>query len=183
MGVSQREFAALWGKSRGAVQKAIASGRIKVEADGSIDADRALAALRGNTDPVQSRSRTVPPRTRPVPSEAIGAVGDTLREQGLPSGGPMTFLQARTANEVLKAQERRLRLQKLKGELVDKARASALVFRLAREFRDAWAQWPARVAATIAADLGIEPHRMQTVLENHVREQLDRQSETRIELR
>ena len=35
----------------------------------------------------------------------------------------MTFLQARTANEVLKAQERRLRLQQLKGELVDRARA------------------------------------------------------------
>jgi hypothetical protein len=107
MGVSQREFAALWGKSRGAVQKAITSGRIRIEPDGSIHADRALAALRGNTDPAQSRSRNVPPRTRPVPSEAVGAVGETLREQGLPSGGPMTFLEARTVNEVLKAHERR----------------------------------------------------------------------------
>jgi hypothetical protein len=43
----------------------------------------------------------------------------------------MTFLQAKTANEVLKAQERRLKLQKLKGEVIDKARASALIFRLA----------------------------------------------------
>ena len=48
----------------------------------------------------------------------------------------MTYLQARTANEVLKAQERRLRLQQLKGELVDRARAVALVFRLARQERD-----------------------------------------------
>ena len=42
-----------------------------------------------------------------------------------------------TANEVLKAQERKMRLQKLKGELVDRARAIALVFRLARQERDA----------------------------------------------
>jgi hypothetical protein len=183
MGVSQREFAALWGKSRGAVQKAIATGRIRTEADGTIDADRALAALGTNTDPAQARLRAPAPRTRPVPREAIGAVGETLKEQGLPSGEPMTFLQARTANEVLKAQERRIRLQKLRGELVDKARAASLVFRLAREFRDAWVQWPTRVAATIAAELGIDPHRMQTVLETHVREQLDRQTEPRIELR
>jgi hypothetical protein len=107
MGVSQREFAALWGKSRGAVQKAIAAGRIRIEPDGSINADRALAALGSNTDPAQSRSRTAPPRTKPVPREAIGAVGDTLREHGLPSSGAMTFLEARTANEVLKAHERR----------------------------------------------------------------------------
>lgn len=48
----------------------------------------------------------------------MAAVGDTLREQGLavPAvGGGTTFLQAKTANEVLKAQERRIRLQKLKG--------------------------------------------------------------------
>jgi hypothetical protein len=60
----------------------------------------------------------------------------------------MTFMQARTANEVLKAQERRLRLQQMKGELVDRAKAVAQVFRLAREERDAWVNWPARVAAT-----------------------------------
>ena len=77
----------------------------------------------------------------------------------------MTYLQARTANEVLKAQERKMRLQKLRGELVDRARATALVFRLARQERDAWAGWPARVAAMMAADLGIGAHAMQTVLE------------------
>ena len=68
-------------------------------------------------------------------------------------GQAMTFMQARTANEVLKAQERRLRLQQMKGELVDRARAVALVFRLARDERDAWVNWPARVAAVMAAEL------------------------------
>jgi hypothetical protein len=91
-----------------------------------------------------------------VPEAAVAAVGDTLREQGLAApavGGGTTFLQAKTANEVLKAQERRIRLQKLKGELVDRARAETLMFRLAREERDAWVNWPARVAALMAAEL------------------------------
>jgi Transposase DDE domain group 1 len=74
-----------------------------------------------------------------VPEAALGAVRDTLREHGEPiAAGAMTFMQARTANEVLKAQERRLRLQQMKGELVDRAKAVAQVFRLARDERDAY---------------------------------------------
>ena len=59
----------------------------------------------------------------------------------------MTFLQAKTANEVPKAQERKLRLTRLRGELVERDRVVALVFRLARQERDAWVAWPARLGA------------------------------------
>jgi len=123
-------------------------------------------------------------KLKQVPASAVAAVGDTLREHGLPppSGGGATFLQAKTANEVLKSQERRLKLQKLKGELVDRARAEALVFRLARETRDAWVNWPARAAALIAAELGFDPVAMQKVLEAHVRAHLDELAEGRIDL-
>jgi hypothetical protein len=76
---------------------------------------------------------------KPVPEAALGAVRETLREHGEPvAAGAMTFVQARTANEVLKAQERRVRLQRMKSELVDRAKAVAQVFRLARDERDAW---------------------------------------------
>jgi hypothetical protein len=46
------------------------------------------------------------------------------------------------------------------------------VFRLAREERDAWLTWPARVAALMAAELGVEAHLLQKALETHVRSQL-----------
>jgi hypothetical protein len=88
-------------------------------------------------------------------------------------------MQARTANEVLKAQERRLRLQQLKGELVDRAKAVAQVFRLARDERDAWINWPARVAAMIAAELELDPHALHTVLERHIRDHLADLAEVR----
>ncbi len=90
-------------------------------------------------------------------------MGDTLRENGIatPSNvGGTTFLQAKTANEVLKAQEQRLRLQKMKNEVVDRLRATALVFRLAREERNTWVNWPARIAVLMAAQLGVEAHPM-----------------------
>jgi hypothetical protein len=119
-------------------------------------------------------------------------VRETLRERGEPiaagipgssPGQAMTFMQARTANEVLKAQERRVRLQRMNGELVDRAKAVAQVFRLAREERDAWVNRPARVAAMIAAELEVDTHRLHTVLERHVREHLTELAEVRPSLR
>jgi hypothetical protein len=183
-GMSEREYAAHAGVSRGAVQKARASGRLVLHADGSIDATASDARRAQATDPSMQRGRHNP-SLRPVPEAAVGAVAETLREQGLPApqaAGGMTYLQARTANEVLTAQERKMRLQKLRGELVDRARAVAMVFRLARQERDAWAGWPARVAAMMAAELGLDPHAMQTVLETYIRQHLGELADIRPEL-
>ena len=136
---SNRELARQLGISETAVRRAEKAGRIKREADGAWDPARVKAAWATNTDQAQQRpARHDRPREdrralKPVPEAAVGAVRDTLREHGEPiSAGGMTFMQARTANEVLKAQERRIRLQRMKGELVDRAKAVAQVFRLAR---------------------------------------------------
>ncbi|MGE0666179.1 MAG: elements of external origin [Sphingomonadales bacterium] len=179
-GMSEREYAARVGLSRGAIQKAKAAGRLVLHPDGSIDPDKSDARRQSSTDPSKQRERL-----KPVPDAALSSVGDTLRENGLGAlaSGGTTFLQARTANEVLKAQERRLRLQKLKGDLIDRSRVTAMVFRLAREERDGWVNWPARAAALMAAELGVEPARMQTVLEQHVRLHLSELAEVRPEFR
>ncbi|WP_297977701.1 hypothetical protein [uncultured Amaricoccus sp.] len=183
-GMSERDYAAHAGLSRGAIQKAKAAGRLVLHPDGSIDPDASDVRRAAATDPAKQRGQSAPPKLKPVPNAALSAVGDTLRENGLPppAAGGATFLQAKTANEVLKSQERRLKLQKLKGELVDRARAETLVFRLARETRDAWVNWPARAAALIAAELGLEPATMQKVLEAHVRAHLDDLAEVRLDL-
>ena len=67
----------------------------------------------------------------------------------------------------------RIQVDRLKEEVVDRARATALVFKLARQERDAWITWPARVAGQMAAEIGIDPHVMQTLLEAHVHAHLD----------
>lgn len=188
-GMSERQYAAHVGLSRGAIQKAKTAGRLVLHEDGSIDAAASDKRRAETTDPSKTREPPAP-KLKPVPEAAVAAVGDTLREQGLSApavGGGTTFLQAKTANEVLKAQERRIRLQKLKGELVDRARAEALMFRLARDERDAWVTWPARVAALMASELTaalgdaceVEAALMQKVLEAHVRAQLDSLAEIR----
>jgi hypothetical protein len=176
---SNRKLAEALGVSETAVRKALAAGRISRDPDGGFDIARVKRQWAGNTDAAQQRpAAKANPNLRPVPAAALASVRETLRESGDPhgaeplaAGGP-SFLQARTANEVLKAQERRLRLQRLKGELIDRARATAQVFTLARQERDAWVQWPARVAADLAAELGMETHTVQTALETAVKAQL-----------
>ena len=185
-GMSERGYAARVGLSRGAVNKAKDAGRLVLHDDGSIDAEASDTRRAETTDP--SKTKKAPAqkdqKMKSVPEAAVSAVGETLKEQGMaapPVGGGTTFLQAKTANEVMKAQERRLRLHKLKGELVDRARAETLMFGLARDERDSWVTWPARVAALMASELTaalgddseVEAAVMQKVLEAHVRAQLD----------
>ena len=91
--------------------------------------------------------------------------------QTLSSGGT-SLLQARTVNEVLKAQLNKVELARRKEELVDRSQAIAHVFRLARTERDAWLNWPARISAQMAAGLGVDPHVLHVALDAAVRQQL-----------
>jgi hypothetical protein len=190
---SNRELARRIGVSETAVRRAEKAGRIGREADGSWDLVKVQTAWSSNTDPSQQRrspgqgqprAKRVRTAMKPVPEAAVGAVRDTLRESGESvSAGGMTFVQARTANEVLKAQERRVRLQRMKGELVDRAKAVAQVFKLALDERDAWVNWPARVAAVMAAELEVDAHKLHTALARHVRDHLAELAEIRPNLR
>lgn len=187
MTISRRAYAKQRGVTEGAVRKAIAEGRVSVEPDGTIDQVKADAhwndgivppvpggsgfggAVRKKQTAAQSANK------RAVPREAVEAVEETLRAEGqeVPAQpGGMTFIQARTANEILKAQERKLKLDKMRGELVDRARATALVFNLGRQERDAWMNWPVRVAALIAAETNADVHAVQNSLDKYVRQQL-----------
>jgi hypothetical protein len=102
------------------------------------------------------------------------------RRRGAPwSAGGTTLLQARTANEVLKAQLHKIELAQRKGELVDRAQAVSHVFKLARTERDAWLNWPARISAQMAARLNVDAHALHVALDAAVREHLQELGELR----
>ena len=117
-GMSEREYAAHSGLSRGGVQKARKNGRLVVHDDGSINAAASDVRRAEMTDPDQQR-------------RSLG--GDGLASG---PGDTTSYIKARTALTVYAAQERQLAVQKKKGTLVDRARAETLVFRLARQERD-----------------------------------------------
>src|SRR5690606_13481328 len=122
------QYAAHRGVSHTAVGKAIASGRITPEPDGSIDPDKADRQWDAQTDPAKRRgphaqalgmataagTARAAAATKPVPRSAIESVGETLREAGAEpetgAGSEVSFLRARMANEVLKAQTAKVKL-------------------------------------------------------------------------
>jgi hypothetical protein len=71
----------------------------------------------------------------------------------------------------------------MRGSLVLKDGAEKMVFELARQERDSWLQWPARVAAIIAAEVGLDPATLQTQLDRHIREHLAAMVEPAVRLR
>ncbi|WP_050526774.1 hypothetical protein [Pseudorhodobacter aquimaris] len=178
-GMSEREYSAHSGLSRGAIQKARKASRLVVYNDGSINAAASDVRRAEMTDPDQQRRST----------------GRSGGDSGF--SGPAdssSYLKARTALTVYQAQEKQLAIQKRKGTLVDRARAEALVFRLARQERNTWVTWPSRVAALMAAEVAaavetrsgvpvmIDAAIMQRVLETHVRAQLEALADLRVSL-
>jgi len=185
MGISIRAYARHRGVTDTAVHKAIRSGRVTPEADGTIDADQADAQWERNTSAPNIGTQRpvvkvkVPEIDGPERSSAggTGASGATSGMGATGSAnvggtGGTSLLQARTVNEVVKAQTNKVRLARLKGELVDRPQAIAHVFKLARSERDAWLNWPARISAQMAAKLEVDTHTMHVSLESAVREHL-----------
>ena len=71
-GMSEREYAARAGLSRGAIQKAKTAGRLVLHPDGSIDADASDARRAAATDPSKQRRRAAerPPARLGAEAEA-----------------------------------------------------------------------------------------------------------------
>ncbi|MDX1251162.1 MAG: elements of external origin [Gammaproteobacteria bacterium] len=178
MGLSIRAYARHRGVSHVAVKKAIDTGRIMPLPDGTIDPDSADAQWAQNT--LQPRKSAAPEATDRATNRALpeSTTRDAPRredpEVAAPplSAGGTSLLQARTVNEVLKAKLKQVELAEKKEELVDRAKAVAHVFKLARIERDAWLNWPARISGQMASQLGVDPHTMHVTLEAAVREHL-----------
>ena len=201
MGLSRRAYArhraeaGLPGQSEAAVRKAIASGRITTLPDGTIDPARADKAWAAGTDGAKQRSETAMSagvaaaretrerdERRPVASSAVQAVEEGASSGDAFEGGghQVTYAKARAAKEAYAAQAAKLRLGQMRGDLVDKKRAVAHVYDLARKERDSWLQLPARVSANMAADLGVDAHAVEQVLDAVIRDHLARLAEIKV---
>ena len=144
------------GMTEGAVRKAIKTGRITPNDDSTIDVDRADQEWKENTDEAKINTGL------PAMAENIPA-----------ANGKPTFTKIKTAHELYKAQLTQLALQEKKGQLINKDQVKAQVYKLGRQVRDSWMNWPARVSATMAAELGVDEHALHQALERYVREHLN----------
>lgn len=141
---STREAARRLGVSDTALHKAERAGRIAREPDGQWDIDKTRRRLVETADPARS----------PL---ANGA-----------SAEDTPYVRLKVAQLALKVEAQRLALDENKRRLLDVAEVNATIDEIAGAMRDALLNWPARVSGLIAAELGVDPHLLQTVLQAHI---------------
>ncbi|MGA0595410.1 hypothetical protein [Enterovirga sp. CN4-39] len=165
-GISRREFARLDGCSEALVRRGLTQGRLVAFNDGTIDPALVGTPWRdGNKGRVQA---------------ANSGAHDAQPLQDGPQ--LLSFAEAQTKKENYLAKLRELEFEIKSGRLVDAERVQSSVFDIARIERDAWINWPARVAPLIAAEIGVDQVKLAVALERHVREHLAERSEPRLRL-
>jgi len=145
---STREAARRLGVSDTAIHKAERAGRIAREPDGQWDINKTRRCLVETADPVRS----------PLASNASA--------EGTP------FARLKVAQLALKVEAQRLSLDETKRRLVDVTEANAALDEIGSTMRDALLNWPARVSGLIAAEIGVDPHLLQTILQSHINDLL-----------
>jgi hypothetical protein len=95
----------------------------------------------------------------------------------------MTYDEARTATETLKAHRALLDLRERRAELVETATAEGVLFAATRAFRDGLTTWPVRVVPEMAARLGVPPAVLLAEMERAMRDFLGSLADPRADWR
>jgi hypothetical protein len=121
---------------------------------------------------VEDRARNVDASRNPKNSIAA-PLPETKKPNGRETrngGDVLSFAEERARKERAVASLREQELEKRSGKLINREMAERAAFDFAREFRDGLTNWPARVAAVMAAELGVDQVRLHVILEKHLRE-------------
>lgn len=193
--VSIREFARREGCSDTLVRRAIKQGRLRVSEDKTIDAALVGSAWRernavsaagansGANTPANTREQVFAPEpVTAAPSgddDSLDESPEETAERLLRSGAVamLPYGQALQNKENYLALLRQLEFEQKSGELIELSMAERVLFEGARAQRDAWLNWPARVGAMIAADLGLEADRVTEILTTHVHKHIEQLGE------
>jgi hypothetical protein len=175
MGMGLREYARHRGVAPSAVHKAIQSGRIQKETDGTIDPSKADTAWERNTNPAQQRkpdAAPVPVRSAPVPDKPVPVppanppappaqpappVRQPLQRPAEPEAGPSAagmpnYQMSRAVRETYNAKLTRLDYEERTGKLLNAEDVAKDAFALARRVRDRLLNIPSRMASVLASE-------------------------------
>ncbi len=169
--MTQTDYAKHADVDRKTVGRWIKAGRYIVLSGELVDveaSDKALAALRDSKDP---RTKNAEKKKITQPEIGLGddaTTADTVKQIMLATGAEMSREEASRVKENYLALLTKLEFEKEDGQLIELSVAEAVLFSAFREQRDAWMNWPSRVAPLMAADLDVPADRMTEVLIEHV---------------
>ncbi len=144
--------------------------------------------------PARLRAASASPKLRcasradsrmPASGRSVG-IDKTRRAWSKPRSGPLAtrhwrrsagadgtpFARLKVAQLALKVEAQRLSLDETKRRLLDVTEANAALDEIGSTMRDALLNWPARVSGLIAAEISVDPHLLQTILQSHINDLL-----------
>ncbi|NKE43565.1 hypothetical protein HB662_02170 [Roseomonas frigidaquae] len=195
-GISIREFARREGCNDKLVRRAVDQGKLKALPNGKLDpalvgtgwrhanrhvepaADKgadivsAVSAPADRLEP-QPQGGALRRRRRPERDEDDEQVDLDDFSRRFLSGDIPDLATSEKVKAAAGAMRATLAAQQLGGALVELELAEAVLFDSARAARDAWLNFPAKVGALLAADLGLEADRVVQALTPYVQQQLE----------
>ena len=176
MSMSLRAYARHRGVALSAVQKAIASGRIHPEPDGSIDPIKADAQWDRHTRTAQPTTpRVTTTRPPPVAQHASQPAAPPPMPQASDDARGVDYHKARAVRETYSARLAKLEFEERTGKLISKDEVDIKYFQLARQLRDRMQQIPRKVAPEIVALVVADPdvRGVTDILDVAIREALE----------
>jgi hypothetical protein len=89
-----------------------------------------------------------------------------------PAGETPTLMDVERRWKLARAEQAELDVRRRRGQLIERDQVVSAVFELGRQYRDAWLNWPTRVAATLAAGWHVDGAQVHRDLEDAVHAQL-----------
>lgn len=168
MGMGIREYARHRGVSHVAVMKAIKTGRITLEPDGSIDPAKADAQWNRNTDPGLQRGKAAPAPT--APASQPKAANSTTDPGGVPN-----YQLSRAVRETFRAKNERIDYEERMKTLVKSADVLKVAFETGRRVRDLMQVIPSRVSVVLSGETN--PLTIERILDEEIRYALEELAE------
>ena len=169
--MNQSQYAQHSGVDRKTIGRWIKAGRFIVMDGDLIDVEASDAALKKNRDGKDPRASNAKKKKTPVVSDNDDdgdEINKTVRQIMLTEGADLSREEARRIRENYMALQAKLQYEKDSGQLIELTAAEEVLFNAFRQQRDAWLNWPSRVAPLMAADLDVPADRMTEVLIEHV---------------
>lgn len=161
--MSLSAFARTHGKSQQAASKWKRDGVLVMKGE-KVDAEKSDARMRGfGLGRFGPNAETV---VDPLTTD------DTTIEARL-SAGTLTKVDAEKVKENALALKHLVAVRKEAGSLIEADLVERVVFEEAQKARDAWLNFPSRIAPLLAADLGLDAGLIAEALTAHVHRQLD----------
>lgn len=166
--MNQSQYALHSGVDRKTIARWIKAGRFIVMDGDLINVGASDAALKKNRDGKDPRVSNAKKKKAPAVIDDGDEIADSARQILLTEGATLSREEAARIRENYMALLAKLEFQQKDGQLIEMTVAEEVLFNAFRQQRDAWLNWPSRVAPLIAADLDVPADRMTEVLIEHV---------------